>query len=121
MARTPRAPTSVDAIIAREMPQWRIATGEKDHHRGSFEKGPQDLGGSAMPTDSSPSLADLRRKYLREEELSGATDLGGGAEAGFSDLDRGVKTVRIERKDGKGPALTADIDLNGGKVTIVQG
>ena len=93
---------SAAAVIAREMPKWRLAARDEETDLALDE--------NAMKIDQGPSIAKLRRKF-------GVTDSGPG-EPDFAPVDDTVETVRIEPKSG-GAAKTADI--KNGKVTIVQG
>lgn len=91
------------AFVAREMPGWQI-----DHNPETEAPSAED---SSMKSETGPTIAALRRKFLGEAD----------AAADVSDLigvDEKVRTVRIKPKDG-GPAKVADI--RNGKISIVQG
>lgn len=100
--------TSLAAIVAEQMPGWKLVPEMKLRSPDLTMEGDVKI-------DTGPSIAQLRRKFLG----------GGDADEGVADestllanVNRRVKTVQIAPKTG-GPAKTADI--RGGKVTIVQG
>lgn len=102
--KRPASPVSdsAAAVIAREMPEWQIATQDTEADLSLDE--------NTMKIDQGPSIAKLRRKF-------GVTDSGPG-EPDFAPVDDTVETVRIEPKSGGAPKTA---DIKNGKVTIVQG
>lgn len=100
--------TSLAAIVAEQMPGWKLAPEMKLRSPDLAMEGDVKI-------DTGPSIAQLRRKFLG----GGDADEGVADESTIlADVNRRVKTVQIEPKSG-GPAKTADI--RGGKITIVQG
>jgi hypothetical protein len=98
---------SVDDVVARDLPGWRISTASQ-----SVKQTVSD--GANLKTRKGPSISQLRAKFLG----AGAKDASGGAEPGFAPLDSSVKTVRVEPKSG-GPAKTAAVKTN--KIESVPG
>src|SRR5262245_57357640 len=103
MPRKPKKSVSdkaLDSVVATQMPGWRIVRTKGKPMRKTRTL---DKTGTDTPSKAAPSIKELKRKFLRK---SGASDSDESVE--FSALDKSVKTVRVEPKDG-GPALTADI------------
>jgi hypothetical protein len=98
---------SVDEIVEREMPGWRVVNVRQTARIPIADSG-------TMKSQKGPSIAQLKRKFLGD----GARDAAGDQDAGFAPVNDKVKTVRIEPKAG-GPSKTADIRK--GKINIVQG
>ena len=90
-------------VIAKALPGWKID--EKFSQKADVED-------SDMKIDEGPSIADLKRKFLRSDDAQDS------AEDAF-DADDGRVSVRIRPEVG-GDAKTADVGPDG-NVTIVQG
>ena len=99
-----RALRGLAAVVSKAMPGWRIVE-TPAQKAGKVEDG-------FVKIDQGPSIADLKRKFLRGDDAQ--DDAGNPFEA-----DDGRIPVRI-RPDTGGDAKTADIGPDG-KVTIVQG
>lgn len=89
------------SVLKVQMPEWKIVPNAPLV---------ETIGVDNMRTDEGPSLKHLRMKFF------GQTDKAAGAM--LAEVDKSVKTVRIQPKSG-GATKTADI--RNGKVTIVQG
>ena len=103
--RARRNGTVTAAILAAEMPGWKLASDV-----GTMAPSVED----GMKSERGPSLAQLRRKFLGDDAADAPDDAGDM----LGELDTSVETVRIQPRKG-GPAKTADI--KNGKVSIVQG
>ena len=90
-------------LISTELPGWKIVADQE------IAPAPME---EDMQSDQGPSIADLRRKFLTED------DADAPAGEAFADVDQSVETVRVQPRNG-GPVKTADI--KNGKVAIVQG
>lgn len=100
---TPKTRT-IAAILKEAMPGWELAQGTVAL--------PSLSRVTDMKSEPGPSIEQLRRKFFPQD--------AGHNVPTFGDVDKNRRTVRIRPKDG-GPAKTADIDVNTGQVSIVQG
>src|SRR4051812_25371320 len=97
-----RRPRSLEALVAREMPGWKIDS--------DAELVVDDVEDHSMRSERGPSIAELRRKFL------GDADAADNSPDAFAEVDRKVETVRI-KPSGGGPAKVADV-RNGNRTCL---
>jgi|SoiMethySBSTD1v2_1073268.scaffolds.fasta_scaffold15736_2 hypothetical protein len=100
--------TKRDSEVKKQLPGWRVAK--------------RDIADAPVEPDHSkvrpgPSVGDLRRKFLTDEELAADANSDGGVEEAVG-VDPGRDTFQVASEEG---GETKEAEIYKGKARIVQG